>query len=63
MFQTLLADIRAAVIGRIFLYQPRLAAAQAETAASGPAAARNPQPAQGAPAAQSAQKKRKRHRH
>jgi preprotein translocase subunit SecA len=63
MFQTLLADIRAAVIGRIFLYQPRLAAAQAETAASGPAAARNAQPAQGAPAAQSAQKKRKRHRH
>jgi len=63
MFQTLLADIRAAVIGRIFLYQPRLAAAQAEAASSEPAAARNAQPAQGAPATQSAQKKRKRHRH
>ena len=32
MFQTLLADIRAGVIGRIFLYQPRGAAAQVETA-------------------------------
>jgi len=30
MFQSLLSDIRAAVIGRIFLYQPRSAAAQAE---------------------------------
>ena len=31
MFQSLLSDIRAAVIGRIFLYQPRAAVAQAET--------------------------------
>jgi preprotein translocase subunit SecA len=30
MFQSLLSDIRAAVIGRIFLYQPRVAAAQTE---------------------------------
>ncbi len=30
MFQSLLSDIRAAVIGRIFLYQPRAAAAPAE---------------------------------
>ncbi len=33
MFQNLLADIRSAVIGRIFLYQPRAAAVQAETSA------------------------------
>jgi preprotein translocase subunit SecA len=32
MFQNLLRDIRAAVIGRIFLYQPRLAVAQTEPA-------------------------------
>jgi preprotein translocase subunit SecA len=31
MFQNLLSDIRATVIGRIFLYQPRVAVAQAET--------------------------------
>jgi preprotein translocase subunit SecA len=72
MFQTLLADIRAAVIGRIFLYQPRAAAPQAEAAAgngrrleqaeeAGPAAAI---PAQaGANQAQGSGKKRKRHRH
>jgi preprotein translocase subunit SecA len=58
MFQTLLADIRAGVIGRIFLYQPRGAAAQVETTAdsrSEPAAAAIPE--------QSTDKKRKRHRH
>jgi preprotein translocase subunit SecA len=33
MFQNLLRDIRATVIGRIFLYQPRVAVAQAETGA------------------------------
>jgi preprotein translocase subunit SecA len=33
MFQSLLSDIRAAVIGRIFLYQPRSAAAQTEPGA------------------------------
>jgi preprotein translocase subunit SecA len=58
MFQTLLADIRAGVIGRIFLYQPRGAAAQVETAAdsrSEPAAVTVPE--------QSTDKKRKRHRH
>jgi preprotein translocase subunit SecA len=31
MFQSLLSDIRAAVIGQIFLYQPRAAAVQTET--------------------------------
>jgi preprotein translocase subunit SecA len=63
MFQTLLAEIRAAAIGRIFLYQPRLATAQAEASGPAPAAARVAQPAQGTPAAESADKKRKRHRH
>ncbi len=33
MFQNLLTDIRAAVIGRIFLYQPQIVTAPAETAA------------------------------
>jgi hypothetical protein len=58
MFQNLLGEIRAAVISRIFLYQPRaFTAAQAETAAE-PARA-------GAPtaAAQTASRKKKRHRH
>jgi preprotein translocase subunit SecA len=58
MFQTLLADIRAGVIGRIFLYQPRGAAAQVETAAE---ARSEPAPRQ--VPAQSTDKKRKRHRH
>jgi preprotein translocase subunit SecA len=58
MFQTLLADIRAGVIGRIFLYQPRGAAAQAEVAIeTGPA------PAAAIVPAPHADKKRKRHRH
>ena len=58
MFQTLLADIRAGVIGRIFLYQPRGEAAQVEALAesrSEPTAANAP--------AQNNDKKRKRHRH
>jgi len=58
MFQNLLGEIRAAVISRIFLYQPRtFAAAQAELV---------PEPApSGAPAApaQPASRKKKRHRH
>jgi preprotein translocase subunit SecA len=58
MFQTLLSDIRAAVIGRIFLYQPRAAAPQVETAASSRSeSATAPVPAQ------NPEKKRKRHRH
>jgi preprotein translocase subunit SecA len=72
MFQSLLSDIRAAVIGRIFLYQPRAATAQAETDAS---SARRPEPAEAgklveasaspaqADQAQNFSKKRKRHRH
>jgi preprotein translocase subunit SecA len=58
MFQALLSEIRAAVIGRIFLYQPRAAAPQVETAArsrSDPAPAPVP--------TQNPDKKRKRHRH
>jgi len=59
MFQALLADIRAGVIGRIFLYQPRGATAQVESAAE----ARS-EPAATAPIpTQSTDKKRKRHRH
>jgi preprotein translocase subunit SecA len=66
MFQNLLADIRAAVIGRIFLYQPRAAAAQAETGASSRPRTEPVEVSESAatPApAQSADKKRKRHRH
>jgi preprotein translocase subunit SecA len=65
MFQTLLADIRAGVIGRIFLYQPRGAAAQIESTVE----TRRPEQAKGSAAAkasgsaQSSDKKRKRHRH
>ncbi|HTX92989.1 MAG TPA: hypothetical protein VMC09_17385 [Anaerolineales bacterium] len=62
MFQGLLADIRAAVIGRIFLYQPRTTAAQAETEASG-----KPEsvqvPSAGTVQTPAPDKKRKRHRH
>jgi preprotein translocase subunit SecA len=59
MFQTLLGDIRAGVIGRIFLFQPRGAAAQIETAAE----SRSEPATTAAVPAQSADKKRKRHRH
>ncbi len=58
MFQALLADIRAAVIGRIFLYQPQISLAPPETAS--PIAA-TPQ-ATAAPQAH-VKSKRKRHRH
>ena len=58
MFQTLLADIRAGVIGRIFLYQPRGAAPQVDT---GPEASSEPVAAP--PPPQNTDKKRKRHRH
>jgi preprotein translocase subunit SecA len=58
MFQALLSDIRAAVIGRIFLYQPRAAAPQVETAASS-----RSEPATAPVPTQNPDKKRKRHRH
>jgi len=59
MFQTLLGDIRAGVIGRIFLFQPRGASAQVEMAAES-----RSEPASTATVpAQNADKKRKRHRH
>ena len=58
MFQNLLGEIRAAVISRIFLYQPRtFAAAQSEMAAES-APASDP-----AAPAQTASRKKKRHRH
>ena len=72
MFQGLLGDIRAAVISRIFLYQPRATAPQPEI---GAAAARRTEPVQEPGVAdsssgpvkpdslQSTDKKRKRHRH
>jgi preprotein translocase subunit SecA len=66
MFQTLLGDIRAAVISRIFLYQPR-AAAQTDMGAG---SVRRPEPAEGSAPTQASSnpvqisdKKRKRHRH
>jgi preprotein translocase subunit SecA len=64
MFQTLLTDIRSGVIGRIFLYQPRVAAAaQLEAAAVSKSeedkAAKSPQGMQ----PQNSDQKRKRHRH
>ncbi len=58
MFQALLSDIRAAVIGRIFLYQPRAAAPQVETAASP-----RSEPAAAPVLVKNPDKKRKRHRH
>jgi preprotein translocase subunit SecA len=59
MFQTLLADIRAGVIGRIFLYQPRGAASQVEATVES-----RIEPAEAvAVSAQTNDKKRKRHRH
>jgi preprotein translocase subunit SecA len=64
MFQNLLADVRAAVIGRVFLYQPRPAAAKAGEAEAALAA----RPGVTAAPEQTAKasgpgKKRKRHRH
>jgi hypothetical protein len=62
MFQGLLAEIRSAVISRIFLYRPRIDTAQEEMPgrreqADGPApAAAKTQP-------EASGKKRKRHRH
>ena len=63
MFQALLADIRAGIIGRIFLYQPRTGVVQSETTSS-PGAEVILEPDQKAAVqAQTSDKKRKRHRH
>jgi preprotein translocase subunit SecA len=63
MFQTLLTDIRAAVISRIFLYRPRTAAvtleAETQDQVTGAGAKPESEPAQ----LSRSQKKRKRHRH
>jgi len=58
MFQNLLAEIRAAVIGRIFLYQPRAFAAVQTEVSAAPATASTP-----APQAPTVAPKKKRHRH
>jgi len=58
MFQTLLADIRGALVGRVFRYQPRAASAQ-QTESTPRQAAVAPAQVQ----SQGAGKKRKRHRH
>jgi preprotein translocase subunit SecA len=71
MFQSLLGDIRAAVISRIFLYQPRAAAAQTETTegtghrtelVEGSGLAESSSSPVKTNLAQSSDKKRKRHR-
>jgi hypothetical protein len=63
MFQTLLADIRAAVVSRIFLYRPRTATVAAETEATTQEPAGGTQPAGGPAQGSRSEKKRKRHRH
>ena len=68
MFQSLLADIRAAVIGRIFLYQPRATAMQVEMTATPEQAEKTVSGAavvstSGKNPTQNPAKKRKRHRH
>ena len=63
MFQNLLTEIRSAVISRIFLYRPRISAAQEETAGSGRRAEQAAGPAPAADQPQASGKKRKRHRH
>ncbi len=70
MFQNLLAEIRTAVISRIFLYRPRAASAvQAESEAAEGTGPEQPEQddrsglAEGQGEAQSSGKKRKRHRH
>ncbi len=61
MFQNLLADIRATVIGRIFLYQPQIAVAPAESSPA--AAAGSSPPSRAEPTPPKSKSKRKRHRH
>jgi preprotein translocase subunit SecA len=64
LFQNLLGDIRSAVIGRIFLYQPRPAAVQAEGSPGAPARTEQVEAAETVSTqVQSPGKKRKRHRH
>jgi preprotein translocase subunit SecA len=58
MFQSLLSDIRAGVIGRIFLYQPRGSAAQVD-----PTPMAETQPASPSVPLPGSDKKRKRHKH
>jgi preprotein translocase subunit SecA len=73
MFQTLLTEIRSAVISRIFLYRPQAASAvqqestdsssPEETGPERPEQDDRSEPAEGQNEAQTSEKKRKRHRH
>jgi preprotein translocase subunit SecA len=63
MFQTLLADIRSAIIGRIFLYQPRTAGTQAEPGMSPTTEIEPVGTTKEEVQVQTSDKKRKRHRH
>jgi hypothetical protein len=63
MFQHLLGDIRAAVIGRVFLYQPRTAPRPVEAAPDPGSGSVSPAAGQPSAPPPSAEKKRKRHRH
>ncbi len=63
MFQTLLTDIRAAVVSRIFLYRPRSAAVSVEAEMASEAAETLAKPGEKTQQPGRADKKRKRHRH
>jgi preprotein translocase subunit SecA len=63
MFQTLMTDIRAAVISRIFLYRPRTATVNPEPEMNAREAGAVQPPAGTPQASIRAEKKRKRHRH
>jgi preprotein translocase subunit SecA len=63
MFQTLLADIRAAVVSRIFLYRPRTAAVTVETETTAQETGAGPRSGGEAGQVSRSEKKRKRHRH
>ncbi len=63
MFQTLMSDIRAAVISRIFLYRPRTAMVNPEPELNTRQAAPVSQTTEGSQAGNRSEKKRKRHRH
>jgi preprotein translocase subunit SecA len=62
LFQQLLEDVRGAVIGRVFAYQPRRIEITPTEVAAAPAASQGTTPAGGQPAqVESGKKKRKRH--
>jgi preprotein translocase subunit SecA len=63
MFQTLLADIRAAVVSRIFLYRPRTAAVTVEAETTTQETGAGSRSGGEAGQVSRSEKKRKRHRH